>query len=168
MGQPWPQFPSDVQGGDEATFSPAKSQNSLLAAQRGTQETRRIETDASGNVYVTVAGGTITVLVSDNGTNIIASNTAVPSGVETTILSHTVTTPFKIAQLVGWGNIDAEFLIKLNGVLVGGGISSPSVRTLDVHYDKAPIPTSIGDIVTVTVFQISGSNKILRVNLLGE
>jgi len=168
MGQSWPQFPSDVQGGDEATFSPAKSQSSLLAAQRGTQKTRRIETDADGNVLVNVAMGTVTIAPSGTGVNIFATNSAVPTGVETTVLSYTTVFPFHISRLVGWGNVDAEFLVKVNGVIVGGGMTSPSERTLDMDYDVAPIPTNTGDVVTVTARQDSGFTRRIRVNLLGE
>ena len=89
MGDLWPSYPSDVQGGDEPTHSPTKNQNSLLAAQRGTQQTRRIETDEDGNIHVNLAAsnpsgtfayhsgasGTVAVPVGQRVTGIAAHST---------------------------------------------------------------------------------------------
>lgn len=43
--------------GDESVISPRHSNESILASKRGTDETKRIETDASGNLFVNVAAG---------------------------------------------------------------------------------------------------------------
>lgn len=65
MGDPFPRYPEDVIDGDEPTFAPTKSDHSLLAAQRGTHKTKRLETDADNNLYVNVAQGSIDVTVGE-------------------------------------------------------------------------------------------------------
>lgn len=54
MSAPWPKYPDEVEGGDEPTFSPAKSQNSLLGADPVTGVTRRIMVGADGGLWVNV------------------------------------------------------------------------------------------------------------------
>ena len=51
MAERWPDIPV-VQGGDgdDPTYSPQKTQNSLLGAERGSQNTRRLETDSERNL----------------------------------------------------------------------------------------------------------------------
>lgn len=65
MGDPFPRYPEDVIDGDEPTYAPTKSDHSLLAAERGTQHTKRLETDADNNLYVNVAEGSIDVTVGE-------------------------------------------------------------------------------------------------------
>ena len=65
MGDSFPTYPADVAGGDEPTHAPTKGDRSLLAAERGTQQTRRLETDPDNNLYVNVASGTITATIGE-------------------------------------------------------------------------------------------------------
>lgn len=64
MGDLFPE-PFANAGGDEVTTAPVKGDRSLLAAERGTQKTSRLETDSSGNLYVNVAEGSIDVTVGE-------------------------------------------------------------------------------------------------------
>ena len=66
MAERWPDIPV-VQGGDgdDPTYSPQKTQNSLLGAERGSQNTRRLETDSERNLYVHVAADDSTPLTED-------------------------------------------------------------------------------------------------------
>ena len=57
MGNLRPEY-SDSDG-DESVDSPRYGEHSLLAAARGTNKTKRIETDADGNLYIAVANGSV-------------------------------------------------------------------------------------------------------------
>jgi hypothetical protein len=121
----------------------------------------------------TVLQGTIPWIVTDipnpSGISLFATSDTVPNGVETTLLTYTVVaTTFHISQLIGWGTYDAEFLIRKNGTIVGGGRSSPAQRTLNLLYGDAQIPAVSGDILTVTVLEYGPGAQQFRVNLLGE
>lgn len=64
MGDSFPE-PFANAGGDEVTTAPVKGDRSLLAAERGTQQTRRLETDADSNLFVNVAAGTIVATIGE-------------------------------------------------------------------------------------------------------
>jgi hypothetical protein len=129
--------------------------------------------DIDGGGSTTVSQGTIPWIVTEvpnpSGVSLIASSDTVPSGIETTLLTYLVPTPtFHISQLVGWGIYDAEFLIRKNGTMVGGGRSSPADRTLNILYGDAQIAAVSGDTITVTVLQYGPGTQQFRVHLLGE
>jgi len=84
MGLNFPKYPGDVSDGDEHAYSPNKTKDSLLATERGTDSTRRLETDVDRNLYVNVAGpnplpvsGTIASAPSFNATTVSVSVTPV-------------------------------------------------------------------------------------------
>lgn len=72
MGIPYPKYPDEVLDGDERTYSPHKTTDSLLAAERGTDFTRRLETDASRNLYVNIAAGTVSTIPVGTGVSAVA------------------------------------------------------------------------------------------------
>jgi hypothetical protein len=132
---------------------------------------RPLDIDGTGSTLVTQ--GTIPWIVAEvpspTGVSLFASSDTVPSGVETTILTYTVSSAtFHVSQLVGWGTYDAEFLIRKNGTIVGGGRSSPAERTLDILYGDAQIPAVNGDTITVTVLEYGPGLQQFRIHLLGE
>lgn len=124
----------------------------------------------AGTVGVTQAGPfSVSIIGSATGINLFASSDAVPSGVETAVLTYTVpTATFNITQLVGWGTYVGEFLIRKNGTIVGGGRTSTATQTLILPYDGTPIATVNGDTITVTVLQYGPGPRQFRINLLGE
>lgn len=110
----------------------------------------------------------VSIVGSVSGLNLFATTDSVIYGIETIILSHTVSGSFAISQVVAWGTYDGEFLIRVNGSIVGGGRTSAADRTLNVVYGVAPIPTTTGDVVTVSVQEYGTGLQQFRVNLLGE
>jgi hypothetical protein len=110
----------------------------------------------------------IVITPSGTGVNIFATNDNIPATIETTLLTYTVVTPIHISQLIGWGTYVGEFLIKKNGVIVGGGRTSAAEQTLDVDYETAPIVTAMGDTITVTILHYGPGLRQFRCNLLGE
>jgi len=122
----------------------------------------------AGTVGVTQAGPfSVSIIGSSTGKNLFATNDSVPYGVETVILSYTTTGTFSITQVVAWGTYDGEFLIRQNGTIVGGGRTSAADRTLNVTYES-PVPTSLGDVITVTILEYGPGLQQFRCNLIGE
>jgi hypothetical protein len=118
---------------------------------------------SSGALIVTTTGSAGTAV------NVYAENTTVPSGILTAILSYTVPAgkTLSITGAYGWGQADGEFTIKVDSIVVGGGWSSPSFRTLHLDYTAAPIPATAGQVVTVNVTQYQISTQDFKANLLG-
>lgn len=115
-----------------------------------------------------VVTGTVTIAPSSTALNLFATNDSVPFGIETTILSYTPLLPFSITQMVGWGTYDGEFLIRVNGIIVGGGRTSAADRTLDVEYESAPVPVGSGQTILVTILEYGPGLQQFRTNLLGQ
>lgn len=169
MASQWPNYPNEVQNGDEPTHSPNKSQNSLLAAERGSQSTKRLETDASNNLYVRIAGttgGGIPVFTSTVNTY---SETLVPFATPTTILTYLVPAlqTLYVTEAIGWGDTSGEFLIKVNGITKGGGRTTAATPNFAGDYVSAPIIASSGDTVTIVAEHFNPASKIMKANLLG-
>lgn len=168
MSASWPKYPEDVSGGDEPTFSPAKSQNSLLAAERASQKTKRLETDGQNNLYVNIGQD------STNGTGFANtvnsySETLVPFATVTTILTYTVPAAqsLYVTEIIGWGDTSGEFLIKVNGLTKGGGRSTAADPNFFGDYRGAPIVAAAGDVVTITAEHYNPSARTMKANLLG-
>lgn len=168
MSASWPKYPDDVSGGDEPTFSPAKSQNSLLAAERASQKTRRIETDGANNLYVNIGADSTGGTGFANTINSY-SETLVPFATVTTILTYTVPTAqtLNVTSVIGWGDTSGEFLVKVNSITKGGGRSTAADPNFQGDYRSAPIVANAGDVVTITAEHYNPSAKTMKANLLG-
>jgi hypothetical protein len=144
----WPQYPADTAGGDDPTHSPQKTQNSLLAAERSSQRTKRLETDASNNLYVrvaaddSVAGLSVTPLAT-------GALTGVPASTLTTIVTYTAATAKKVSKISCGGSVYAKFQLFFNTVLVDTHRSGPD-RAIQLVFDS-PLALSVGDILDVKV-----------------
>ena len=57
MSQPRP--PEIDNDGDQSVQSPAHRSESLLASERGSDATRRLETDSSNNLFVNIGAGSV-------------------------------------------------------------------------------------------------------------
>lgn len=147
MALNWPNYPENV-GGDEPTSSPTKNQNGLLGSERGTQFTRRIETDASRNLYVHVASddsaapASVSALAYDD----VAG---VPASTPTTILTYTAPADRKITRIGVSGTDYAKFQLFLNTVLIETRRSSPE-RSMDFVF-TSPLALAASDILDVKV-----------------
>jgi hypothetical protein len=85
------------------------------------------------------------------------------------IYSYTVPTSktLSIFQLIGWGDVDAEYLVKVDGVTKAGGRSSPSDRTMDLYF-SAPISATAAQLVQIFGEQNYAASKVLKINIMGE
>jgi hypothetical protein len=147
MAYNWPNYPENV-GGDEPTASPTKNQNSLLGSERGTQFTRRLETDVDNNLFVRVAvndvapPAQVSALVYDTESN-------VADGVLTTVLTYTAPADTRITRISTSGTDYAKFQIFVNTVLIETKRSGPD-RSLDFIF-TAPLGLASGDVLDVKV-----------------
>jgi hypothetical protein len=74
---------------------------------------------------------------------------------------------FYISQIIGWGDVDGEFTLQVDGITKGGGRASPSDRTLDIYF-SSPIVANDGQLVQIYGEQHFGSSKTLKLNLIGD
>jgi hypothetical protein len=147
MALNWPNYPENV-GGDEPTASPTKNQNSLLGAERGTQFARRLETDASRNLFVRIAADDVAPPAQVSA---LASSGVVntPDGSLTTILTYTAVAAARLTRISVSGTDYAKFQIFLNTVLIETKRSGPD-RSLDFIF-TAPLGMDASDVLDVKV-----------------
>lgn len=114
MGQGWPKYPSDVGDGDEPSHSPNKSQNSLLGTERGTDYTRRLETDGNNNLYTAIGSDSRqdTLLFSGSLSG-IAANTP------TAFTAYVAPSPVKVSKVLISGSAYSDFNLRHLGSSIG-------------------------------------------------
>jgi hypothetical protein len=88
--------------------------------------------------------------------------------VDAPVLTYTVPSAhtLRIYGVICWGDYDAEFLIWVDGVIRGGGRTSPSSRTLYLPYIHAPISATAGENVVVSANHGCPAERTFRCNLL--
>lgn len=146
MGAQRPEFP-DLNG-DESAVSPRQTQPGLLGHLRGTNETKRIETDVNGNLYVNVAADDTNAPVSVSP---IASGsiTVVPDSTEATICTFTASQDTRVTRISCSGTIYGSYRLYLNTVLIETKRSSPD-RSIDFDFSR-PLQLDSSDILDVKV-----------------
>lgn len=151
--------------GDDPTIAPQTIQNSLLGADVA-GNTRRILVDSNRAVLVHVTQDDAVLF----GTPVnVFSEVLALFATETTILTYSVPVgqTFSITRVIGWGDYDGEFLVRVDGTLMGGGRTSAAERTLHLPYNSGPIVATSGQIITVTIIHYSPAIRLFRANLLG-
>lgn len=144
---------------EKVSIEPQLQDRSLLAADRVTTETRRIETDAAGNVYVNVAAGSLT----PSGTqdvNIVGSTITVPvSGPLTD--TELRATPVPVSGTVIANQGTSPWIVDGSGVVqpVSGPLTDTELRASPVpvigpltntELRASPVPVSFSTPVPVT------------------
>lgn len=132
--------------GDEAAVSPRQTTEGLLGHRRGTDQTKRIETDDSGNVYVHVASDDTATSVSVSPL-VVGAVASVPDSTLTTIATFTAGAPTKITRISCSGTVYAKFQLFKNTVLIETVRSGPD-RTIFIQF-KAPLSLNTSDILDV-------------------
>lgn len=112
----------------------------------------------------TIDIGEVSIKPASTTVNIFATADA-SYGAETTILSYTNVGIKWITQVIGWGQYDGEFLVRINGTIVGGGRNSTANRTLQL---QEPFATVNGDVITVTILEYGPGLQNFRANLIGQ
>ena len=96
------------------------------------------------------------VTVSPNTPTIIASLTVPARG------------GYSLKGFIAWGDCDAEWSLKKNVDIVGGGRTSSAERNLFVNFASSPEGLLAGDICTVLATHMEATPQILRCTLLVE
>jgi hypothetical protein len=148
MALEFPKWPTDVSNGDERTYSPHKSTDSLLAAERGTDSTRRLETDANRNLYVNLAASGV-LPPSSVAALAVGGITSIPASTQVTIVTFTAATDVKLSKISVSGTDYAKFQLYKNMGLIETKRSSPE-RSLDFEF-AIPLNLVSGDIIDVKV-----------------
>lgn len=144
MPKKYPIYPQEVIKGDEATYSPRKIQHSILASQRGTDYTKRIETDEENNVFVHVAKDSVST------SNVLYNEIKnVPNSTLSTIITHIASKDLTISKIGCSGSCYAKFLLCLNLNIIETKRSSPS-RNVEFVFNK-PLLIKKDDIIELKV-----------------
>lgn len=134
--------------GDESAVSPRQAQPGLLGHVRGTDQTKRIETDANGNLFVSVAADESFAPVSV-GPLATGSITVVPDSTEATICTFTASQSTRVTRISCSGTIYGSYRLYLNTTLIETKRSSPE-RSIDFNFDR-PLQLNSSDIIDVKV-----------------
>jgi hypothetical protein len=158
MALEFPKYPGDVSDGDEHSHSPHKTHDSILATERGTDYTRRIETDANRNVYVNVASNS--ALPASVDTLATGTQTGVAANLLTTIVTFTAGSAKKITKVSVSGTEYAKFQLFKNTGLIETKRTGPD-RSVDFIFNS-PLVMNTGDIldVKVTHFYIGNTLEV--------
>lgn len=150
MGAEWPQYPAEVSDGDEPSHSPNKSQNSLLATERGNDFTRRLETDTASNLFVSIAAIDASLFVPSSVSPLASgSATNVPASTLTTLVTYTAVAPARLTRISVSGTDYGKFQLFKNTVLIETKRSSPE-RSVDFLF-TSPLSLASSDILDVKV-----------------
>lgn len=149
----YPDYPGEVNGGDDITHSPQKTTPSLLASERATQHTRRLETDANRNLYVRVAEddtqAAVTALASGSQAN-------VGDNLLTTIVTHTAATDTRISRIGVSGTIYGKIQMVVNTIVIETKRMGPD-RNVEFSFPSGFSLTS-GQILDVKVIHQQSGN----------
>lgn len=111
--------------------------------------------------------GTFVIVPSANAQNIY-SEALVPYATVTTILTFVVATDtFNISGFIGWGDTCGEFLLKVNGITKGGGRTTAAEPITTPNYLNGPVPTILGDVITITAEHYTVTSHTMKANLIG-
>lgn len=149
-------FPNYLEnvGGDEPTLAPTKNDRAILGAERGTQFARRLETDASRNLYVNlaaIADGIFDDILVPSSVSALAANgiTNVTDNTLSTILTYTASAATRLTRISVSGTNYAKYQIFLNTVLIETKRSGPD-RSLDFTF-TSPLALALGQVLDVKV-----------------
>ena len=134
--------------GDESAVSPRQAQPGILGHLRGTDQTKRIETDSQGNLYahVVIDDSSVPSSVSPLASGSI---TAIPDATIATIVTYTAPSAKRITRISCSGTIYGTYKLFLNTVLIETKRSSPE-RSIDFIY-SSPLSLVASDILDVKV-----------------
>lgn len=123
----------------------------------------------SGNYALDVNVAAFAPLITANVVNLYGEAT-VPVATETTVVSYTVPVgkTLHIYGMIGWGDWDGEFFVKVDGAMKAGGRTSSATRTLSLDVKNAPIIALSGQVVTIRTYTDTAlASKMMKANLMG-
>lgn len=166
MGLKWPRTPTQINDGDDHSYAPEKSKESLLATERGTDATRRIETDSDRNLLVAIdkdnsaAGAVSSVLATGVVSGLIDSTL-------TTITTFVAPSDTLITKVSCSGDAPADFTLLLNTVQID--IKRSSTADLDKEFSFShPFKMLLNDVLDIKVFHHApGKSRTFNTTIYG-
>jgi hypothetical protein len=161
-GLDFPKYPEDTTDGDERTFSPHKTTDGLLAAERGTDFTRRIETDANRNLYVNVAADARkdTLLYS-------AALGPIADSTPTAFVAYTAPSAIKVYKVLISGAVATDFNLRHNGSSIGTKFTNLEMQ-VEFKFDQG-FELAITDTMDAVVEHcLTGKTKSYNIYIYGE
>ena len=162
MGLEWPKYPTDVQGGDEPTHAPTKNDRSLLGAQRGTQQTRRLETDADSNLYVSVAADERkdTLLYT-------ATISSIAAATPTAFLAYTAPVAVKVRKVLISGAANSDFNLRHLGSSIGKKYTNLEMQ-VEFEFPQGFELAALDTMDAVVEHCVTGHTKSYNIYIYGE
>lgn len=164
MGLNWP--PAPDRDGDDYAYSPMKNKESLLATERGTDKTRRIEVDDQRNLNVHIqadssGGGTAVSALAIGSTGPINATTL------TNIVNHVAAADQKISKISCSGEGPADISLFHNVTQID--IKHTTQENLDAEFKfEDPYGIQSGDVLTVKVYHhATGKTKTFYATIYG-
>lgn len=163
MGKEFPKYPSDVADGDERAYSPHKTTDSLLATQRGTDFTRRLETDSERNLYVNIGKDTsksIDLLYS-------ASLSSIAANTPTAFVAYTAPSAKVVYKIIISGEAAANYLFRKNASDLSTRRTNLELD-VELNFDQG-LPLVFGDTLDAVVEHLStGHTKDFNFYIYGK
>jgi hypothetical protein len=153
MGYPFPINPD--QTGDNEAIAPTTNSRSLLAGERGTNSTKRLETDADNNLYVVLGAGGANQnvnVVSLKSISPLATGAVVGTldNVLTTLTTYSPVASKIVTRISVSGTMYAKYQLFLNTVLIETQRTGPE-RNLTIVFDPFPLALNASDVLDVKV-----------------
>jgi hypothetical protein len=164
MGLKYPKNPPGPgsRDGDEVTEAPTKSDRSLLGAERGTDHTRRLETDANRNLYVNVAadGRTESLLYTATLSTIAAST-------PTAFVAYTPASAVKVYKVLISGAVATDFNLRHNGSSIGKKYTNLEMQ-VEYDFDQGFELAALDTLDAVVEHCLTGKTKDFDIYVYGE
>ena len=162
MGLNWPKYPTDVSDGDDVSHGPRKNDRSLLGTERGTDYTRRLETDSNRNLHVNVANDSRrdTLLYSATLGPIAAST-------PTAFVAYTAGTAVKVYKVLISGAAYSDFNLRHLGSSIGIKLTN---HEMQVEFDfPHGYDMAVSDTMDAVVEHcVTGQTKSYNIYIYGE
>lgn len=162
MGEKWPKYPTEVADGDEPSYSPTKNDRSLLGTERGTDYTRRLATDANGNLYTrsTEDDRKDTLLYT-------ASLSSIAASTPTTFTAYTAPSDVKVYKVLIVGSAYTDFDLRHNTSGIGKKLSNHEMQ-VEFYFDQG-YELGTGDTMDAIVEHcVVGKTKNFNIYIYGE
>lgn len=164
MGLLYPKNPPGpgARDGDEVTTAPTKNDRTLLVSERGTDDARRLETDASRNLYVNVAadGRKETLLYS-------ASIGPIADSTPTAFVAYTAPSTIKVYEVLISGAVATDFDLRHNGSSIGKKFTNLEMQV--VYKFNQGFELAITDTLDAVVEHcLTGKTKSYDIYIYGE
>lgn len=152
------------QDGDNEALAPTTLSRTLLGAERGTQNSRRLEVDSNRNLYVSIAADStktnVSSLAYDEVANVVANS-------ETTVVTYTAATDLIITRISISGDVYAKVKVYINSSTIETKRMGAD-RNVDFVWADGMVVNN-GDIIDVKVIHFAtGTTPNYEASIYGK